>query len=295
MSKSKKKDIGKGIRALLTNIEEEQKSRSPQSKPDPVQSTDEVPVSQVVPNPFQPRSEFAEDLLEELAESIRTFGVIQPITVRRLSARKYQIISGERRWRAAEIAGLETMPAYVREADDQGMLEMALLENIQRTDLNPIEIGLSYKRLMDECKLTHEELSSRLGKKRSSITNYVRILKLPPSVQKAIQSQLISMGHAKILAGVSRVEDQVYLLDQVLRRGLSVRATESLKDQLDITKKPLTSPGAKHPEVQKMEDKLSDLVGRPVKISRSSKGNGSIKISFSSDRELNNIIESLLG
>jgi len=228
MAANKKKvEVGKGIKALLANIDAEDKTRKKKSgvvkvESDSSTSIGTVPVDWIEPNPFQPRTEFEQEDLEELITSIKTFGVVQPITVRRLSSKEYQLISGERRWRASKDAGLDDIPAYIREADDQAMLEIALLENIQRADLNAMEVALSYQRLIDECELTHEELSDRLGKKRSSITNYLRVLKLPAPVQKALKSKAISIGHAKVLAGIQKTEVQLLLLERILIEGLSV-------------------------------------------------------------------------
>ncbi len=297
MSKSNKKDVGKGIRALLANIDK----KSDADKKDSTKKKDQAVMSEIVIhhieiNPFQPRVDFDEDELSDLAESIKTHGLIQPITVRRLNARKYQIISGERRWRAAQIAGLKTLPVYIRETDDQGMLEMSLLENIQRTDLNPMEVAISFQRLIDECDLTHEALSSRLGKKRSSITNYLRLLRLAPSVQKAVKEQVITMGHAKLLAGIKEPEKQAMVLGEIISKGLSVRGTELLvKGQMALRKeKPDKSKKSKHPEVERIIDELSDFIGNRIRIDRSDSGRGFIKISFSSDREFNEIVDRIL-
>jgi ParB family chromosome partitioning protein len=297
----KKAEIGKGIKALLANIDAEDKTRKKKSGAGKIESSEStsigtVPVDWIEPNPFQPRKEFEEEELDELISSIKTFGVVQPITVRRLSSKEFQLISGERRWRASKAAGLDDIPAYIREADDQAMLEISLLENIQRTDLNAIEIALSYQRLIDECELTHEELSERLGKKRSSITNYLRVLKLPAPVQQALKSKAISIGHAKILAGVAKTENQLFLLERILLDSLSVRGTEKALQKLlqpvDLSK--IKAVETILPEIRKIRDKLSDQVGSKVDIVRSSKGKGTIKIHFSSDNEFNDIIDSLL-
>ncbi len=292
MSSKKKKEIGKGIRALLANIEQDSSTTQEKSES---RGNVEVEIKLIEANPFQPRTEFDEDQLIDLSESIKTFGVIQPITLRRLNDKKYQIISGERRWRASQMAGLKRIPAYVRDADDQGMLEMALLENIQRSDLNPLEVAISYQRLLDECDLTHEELSQRLGKKRSSISNHLRVLKLSPSAQKALKLEHISMGHAKILAGIEPIERQIGILDEILSKGLSVRATERL-----LESKGRSSDGSGshkkdiHPEVRKYQDNLSEKLGGKVAITRNEKGKGSIKINFKNDHELNQIMDILL-
>ena len=289
----KKKEIGKGIRALLANIEQENNS-SPQIAKSESKANVAVDIELIEANPFQPRTEFDQEQLEDLSESIKTFGVIQPITLRKLSSKKYQIISGERRWRASKLAGLTEIPAYVREADDQGMLEMALLENIQRADLNPLEVAISYQRLIDECDLTHEELSQRLGKKRSSISNYLRVLKLSPSAQTALKMDRISLGHAKVLAGVEPIENQIGVLEEILSKGLSVRATERLVQSKTSKSSNGTTSKVLHPEVRKYQDQLADKVGRKVAISRNDQGKGSIKITFKNDDELNQIMESLL-
>lgn len=295
MAKSGKKEIGQGIRALLTNIEKEESSKVGKSTQTSYSSSSDIPIGSIEPNPFQPRTDFDEEKLEELAQSIKAFGVVQPITVRRLSAKKYQIITGERRWRASKLAGLKEIPAYVREADDQGMVEMALLENIQRADLNAVEIALSYQRLIDECKLTHEELSLRLGKKRSSISNYLRILRLTPEAQKSLKKELISLGHAKILAGLKKVEDQIIVLEKILVNGMSVRETERLVQSMnEPVKARKKTPSKIHPEIRKMQDNLSDIVGSKVEIQRSATGKGSIRIAFTSDEELTSIVSTLL-
>ncbi len=294
MAKAKKKELGLGIRALLTNMESDTPTSKDNKSSQSESSTAEIDIKSIEANPFQPRTEFDEEKLQELKESIQTFGVIQPITVRKLNSRKYQIISGERRWRASQLAGLTTIPAYVREADDQGMLEMALLENIQRADLNPLEVAISYQQLIDECDLTHEELSERLGKKRSSITNHLRVLKLSPSIQKALKLKKISLGHAKVLAGIANVEEQVAILDQILTHELSVRATEALLADSKVKSKGASAPAAIHPEVKKYQDALAERIGSKIAIQRSDQGKGSIKINFSSDQELNEIMDILL-
>lgn len=299
MSKSSKKDMGKGIRALLANIEREPaKDKEGKSKNSgdlqKLNSVSELDINAIEPNPFQPRIEFNEESLEELKQSIDTFGIIQPISVRRLSANKYQIISGERRWRAAQRADLKFVPVYIREADDQGMLEMALLENIQRADLNPLEVSISYQRLLDECDLTHEELSDRLGKKRSSISNYLRLLKLPPMVQQAVKTEAITMGHAKVIAGVDRVEEQISVLEQILANHLSVRATENLLNKVPTRAESKPKIGIYDPEISKLSEKLSDRFGIKVKINRNNQGKGNITIPFNSDRELNDILDSII-
>lgn len=296
MSKVNKDKMSRGIGSLLSNIESGNKSKNKRSEASNG-STSEIDISTIEVNPFQPRVDFEEEALKELKESIAIHGVIQPITVRRLSANRYQIISGERRWRASQLAGKKTIPAYIREADDQGMLEMALLENIQRADLNPLEVALSYQRLLDECDLTHEELSERLGKKRSTITNHLRVLKLLPDTQKALRERSITLGHAKIIAGVDNVEEQAQLLELILKEGLSVRATEAASKKKSSSVRPNptgSSAQTLHPEVKKYQNRLAEHIGSKVNIARSDNGRGSIKISFSSDDELNEIMDALL-
>ena len=297
----KKAEVGKGIKALLANIDSEDKSRKRQKRASIADSNKStsvglIKVDWIESNPFQPRTEFSEEEMDELATSISTFGVIQPITVRRLSEKEYQLISGERRWRASKKAGLDEIPAYIREADDQAMLEIALLENIQRSDLNDVEVALSYQRLIDECDLTHEELSDRLGKKRSSITNHLRVLKLPAPIQKALKSKAISLGHAKVLAGVERTELQLLILEKILIEGLSVRGTEKALKTLKSTSSlsSIKEKASLLPEIRKIMDQLSDKVGSKVIIDRKPNGKGSLKINFGSDDEFNDIIEILL-
>lgn len=289
-----KKELGKGIRALLKNSEAGKSNKAVN------QSTEssnilEIDIDHIEPNPFQPRTEFTDEAITELADSIKTHGIIQPITVRRLHGRAYQIISGERRYRASQLAGLKAMPAYIKEADDQEMLEMALVENIQRENLNPVEIAISYQRLIDECDLTHEDLSERLGKNRSTITNYIRLLKLPPQVQDSLKSKELSMGHARALAGVKDVEIQLYIHKDILARELSVRATEELVKEFSQEKTPKKSKkkNPMDPQIQNIEESLSTYFNTIVKIKRSPKGNGSIELRFKNDEEFNDILDML--
>jgi len=226
--KVRKKELGLGIKALLSNIDH-QVEESPEMVVKELSHTIAlISVSAIEVNPFQPRKEFDENGLNELAESLKTHGLIQPITVRRLNENRYQLISGERRLRAAKIAKLKEIPAYIRIADDQEMLEMALVENIQREELNAIEIAITYKRLIEECELTHEALSERVSKNRTSVTNYLRLLKLPPEIQQALKLKLISMGHARALVGVDNILLQNALFKETIDRNLSVRALEKL-------------------------------------------------------------------
>lgn len=289
-----KNDIGKGIRALLQNSGAGKKTESKSTTEDTGQNILEISITAIEPNPFQPRDTFIDEALEELAESIRVHGIIQPITVRRLHENAYQIISGERRYRASKLAGLKNMPAYIMEADDQEMLEMALVENIQREDLNPVEIAISYQRLIEECDLTHEDLSERLGKNRSTITNYIRLLKLPPQIQESLKENKLTMGHARALAGLKDVDVQLYIFNDVLARDLSVRATEELvKDfSRDPARKKASNPKIDQ-QIKNLEESLSTYFNTIVKIKRSSTGSGSIVLRFKNDEEFNDILDML--
>ena len=300
MAKTRKNEIGLGIKALLSNAEKKRSSSDGSievEKQELREDFGEIPIDQVVTNPFQPRTEFDEDLIDELAESIKVHGIIQPITVRKLSEKEYQIISGERRYRASLKAGLAHIAAYIRQTDDQGMLEMAILENIQRADLNPLEIAISFQRLIDECDLTHDDLAERIAKKRSSISNYLRLLKLPPSVQRALKDELISFGHAKVIAGLDKVEQQAHLLDQIIRQSWSVRQTEeaakSSTGSLRGSQK--RQPSAHSPEIRNIIEQLREKTGSSVIVKRDQSGKGSIVFSFGNDRDFNDLVESLLG
>ena len=250
-----------------------------------------IPVDMVEANPFQPRSSFDAEALEELAASIRTLGLIQPITVRKVSENRYQIISGERRFRACKMAGLDMIPAYVREADDQGMLEMAIVENIQRENLDPIEIALSYQRLIDECSLTQEQMAQRVGKNRVSVTNQLRLLKLPAKVQHDLKVGLISVGHAKVLLGVEDPAVQEELCDKIVRGGLSVR---QLEDRIrNIGKEEKSRPVSG--ELPQMYYRLLENIGRyfgdNISLKRSESGRGSITIKFTSDAQMSEFLK----
>ena len=296
MAKMKKKELGKGIRALLSNAETNaSKSEQQQIVKELSSHIAMIPLEQIEINPFQPRTQFDEDELSALAQSIRTHGIIQPLTIRRLGDESFQIISGERRFRAAGEAGLKEVPAYIRLANDQEMLELALVENIQRQDLNAIEVAISYQRLMDECDLTHDTLSERVGKNRSTVTNYIRLLKLSPEIQQAIKDRKLSMGHARALAGMGQVDQQIFVFRSILEKGMSVRATEKLIQSIHAQKqKPRSSTKSEvHPEIRKIQDRLTDRFQAPIKIQRNTKGRGKIVISFDDDDGLNEILELL--
>lgn len=293
MSKVKKPDLGQGIRALLGNIDT-------QIQQDPERVTKELAVSVAMldiklieVNPFQPRKDFDPVALEELSNSIKTFGLIQPITVRRLNANAYQIISGERRFRASQMAGLVEVPAYIRLAEnDQEMIEMALIENIQREDLNAIEIANSYQRLIDECSLTHDNMSERVGKKRSTISNYLRLLKLPPAIQQGIKDSQVSMGHARALAGVNDIAMQLMLFQRIKTESLSVREIEDLISKYSESQnKPKKANPKLSAEYKSVQDTLSTFFGSKIQLKTKGNGKGSIVINFGSNEDLNRILD----
>ena len=259
----------------------------------PMSSMAEIAIAEIVPNPTQPRTQFDEEALDELADSIRQLGVIQPITVRKGADGKYIIISGERRWRAAQRTGLESLPAYIRKVDDETLYAMALVENIQRQDLNAIEIALGYQRLIDECHLTQDALSEKVGKKRSSISNYLRLLKLPDEVQLALKEGLISMGHAKAIAGAP-ADQQVRLLKRCIKRALSVRQVEETARQL--AERPAQAPAdieeEEYPEsYSRLVEQLEPYFSQNISIKRAKNGGGRIVIEFADDADIDRFIE----
>jgi len=301
MAQQRKTGLGRGLSALLTDeegVKQEQVVRPVQQERAPrpdMGSVNPIRIDQIEVNPFQPRTEFEAVALEELAESIRVQGLIQPITVRRMSDHAYQLISGERRLRASRLAGLTEIPAYVRTANDQQMLEMALIENIQRENLNAIEVALSFQRMIDECNLKQEELGERVSKNRSTITNYLRLLRLPPSIQASIRDNQISMGHARALINVSQVEKQLFLHQEILRKGLSVRKVEELVRLMQRDEKPQGKKAtSKTFQFQKIEDELATKFATRVKLNLGpDKSKGSIQIPFNSEDDLNRILELL--
>lgn len=256
-----------------------------------------LPLDQIEPNPFQPRTEFPKEELKELADSIREQGIIQPITVRKLGYDKYQIISGERRFRASKLAGLTSVPAYVRVANDQGMLEMALVENIQRQELNPLDIAISYKRLVDECGLTQEQLSDRVGKDRSTVTNFMRLLKLPPEIQAGLRDNRITMGHARALVGIRDIAEQLIVFKAILEKELTVREVETLaghsKPQRPSTRKPAPGNSKLPASMEDVRKRLSDLLEARVQLSARPNGSGTITIPFTDTQDLNRILDHL--
>lgn len=303
---SKKKALGRGLSALLSDNTPEEKldvdiqsPSTPPAAPPPVSGIAEIPVTEIEVNPFQPRTHFDQDALQELSESIKVHGIIQPITVRRLAPNQYQLISGERRFQASRLAGLKTIPAYIRSANDQQMLEMALIENIQRENLNAIEIALSYQRLISECSLKQDELGERVGKNRATVTNYLRLLRLPPDIQIAVRDNKLSMGHARAIINVENPEKQLYIFKKTLAEDLSVRKVEELVREMSPKKNESASdeatstPSTPHSrEISQLQSKLSSHFGTRVVV-KSDGTKGEIKIPFLSVEDLNRLIDIL--
>ena len=298
--------LGKGLSAILGDIQVKEPERKPVGYINkeiagarPVQDYGDVlriPANLIDPNPYQPRMAFDNDSLEELAESVRTFGLIQPISVRKQSDGRYQIISGERRFRACKLAGMDTIPAYIRTADDQGMLEMAIVENIQRQDLDPIEVAMSYQRLMDECNLTQERMAQRVGKKRASIANSLRLLKLPTKVQHDLKTGLLSTGHAKVLLSVEDPHIQELLCALTITEGLSVRQLEDRIRRLSGTEntKSLTVQRQDLPEdYYRILERIGKFFDNSISLKRTSSGKGTMTIRFNSDEEVSRFLKAL--
>ncbi len=293
---TKKPALGRGLSALLQDDKTDiTQKEATESSAKTAGSVAEIEISKIEANPFQPRTKFEEEALEELAQSIKELGIIQPVTVRKLGYDTYQLISGERRFRASQMAGLDRIPAYVRIANDQSMLEMALVENIQRANLDAIEVAISYQRLIDECKLTQEELSQRVRKKRSTISNYLRLLKLPADIQEGIRDGKISMGHARALINIENPEDQLAVFEQILNETLSVRKTEELaKNKKE--EKPKKHPSSVMPLSlldKKIKANLSEHFKVNVKFQRKEEDKGRIVIPFSSEDELDKILKAM--
>jgi ParB family chromosome partitioning protein len=294
---SKRKNKGLGIGALLGNIDPNIESQEERKEvvSDLSNKIAMIPLINIEVNPFQPRVDFDQDALEELSGSIQVHGLIQPITVRHLGGGKFQLISGERRLRASKIANLTEVPAFVRVANDQEMLEMALIENIQRQDLNAIEVAITYQRLMEECRLTHQELSDRMSKGRATITNYVGLLKLPPVIQSGIKDSEISMGHARTLISIQDIAVQMSLFKEIVDKKLSVRQAEELakryKDGIKPKKRQLTLDLP--PAHQDLQTRLTSFLETKVSLKRNQDGKGHIQINFTSDEDLNRILDIL--
>ncbi len=288
---AKKKDLGKGLRALLNDVEKGPVKKKREVVDQLAATIEEIELSSIETNPFQPRTEFDQEQLEELADSIKLHGLVQPITVRSLGDGKFQLISGERRYRASKIAKLTSIPAYIRLANDQEMLEFALIENIQRQNLNAMEVAFSYQRLMTECSLTQEELSARVGKKRSTVANYMRLLKLPPQIQQSVKNEVLTMGHARVFAGIDQLTRQLDLFRKCVNQQWSVRRLED--EARLIGSRPKVNAGIEDPEITKIKSTLSKKIGVKISIKRDSKGKGQIIIPFKSDDQLNDIIDIL--
>ena len=298
---NKRDALGKGLGALIAGADNSiAKSVTPQDSNTArgLASICEIPVDKITVNPYQPRSNFDETSLDELAGSIKQLGIIQPITVRRIGLR-YQIISGERRFRAARKAGLETIPAYIKETDDHGMLEMAIVENIQREDLDAIEVALSFQRLMDECGLTQESMADKVGKKRATVANYLRLLRLPAEIQVCIRDKKISMGHAKAILSLTDPQAQISLCDEIVRKSLSVRQAETRAHNM-LRKASEEEPEFPDQTRQELPDsyyKVLEIVGRyfnnNISLKRSDQGKGSITIQFSSDSEVESFLRAI--
>lgn len=291
----KKQGLGRGLGALISDADDEQ--------PQQPASINEIDIEAIEANPWQPRNDFDQELLEELAASIRSVGIVQPLTLRHIDEQRFQIIAGERRFRAAKIAGLQTVPAYIRDAEDDAMLELALIENLQRSDLNPIEEALSYQRLIDECHYTQEAMADRVGKKRSTVTNYLRLLRLPAEIQAGLRERKITMGHARAIIGLDDEATQTMLYEQTLEYGYSVRQIEDLvreynnKDDnpADNANEPEQNHGKRQrkqlpEEYRALKDQLDNYFGTQVKFERQDDGKGKITIPFASDEELERIM-----
>ena len=291
----KRNALGRGLGALLEDSPARESTEKQFDAPSNVGSINEIKVEHIETNPFQPRTHFDQTALQELSDSIKVQGIIQPITVRKLSADKYQLISGERRFQASKLAGLEKVPAYIRTADDQQMLEMALIENIQRENLNAIEIALSYQRLLSECELKQEELGDRVGKNRTTVNNYLRLLKLPPDIQAALRDKKISMGHARALITIENVDLQLDIFKKIIAEDLSVRKVEELvRQSLNSAQKekaPKEEP-ENGKEIVQLQSKLTSHFGTKVQVKSDGK-KGEIKIPFLSIDDLNRILDIL--
>jgi ParB family chromosome partitioning protein len=279
----KRNALGRGLGALINDAEKIQQSAGIQ----------EIELKKIEANPFQPRTKFDEEALSELSVSIQEIGLIQPITLRKVADDSYQIIAGERRFRAAQMAGLKTIPAYIRKAKDDGMLELALVENIQREDLDAVEIALSYQRLIDELEYTQEELSGRVGKKRSTIANYLRLLRLPALVQKGLIDKQISMGHARAIINVDDADSQIMIFEQTIKHGLSVRKVEEIvRDLNEGGKKTDNEQKPKFPkEYQRVKKQLDKIFRSKIGFTVNSKGRGKIVIPFTSEKDLERIVK----
>ncbi|MEO6538811.1 MAG: ParB/RepB/Spo0J family partition protein [Ferruginibacter sp.] len=298
MTATNKKDaLGKGIRSLLQNIDADLKNTAGNLKSEIQEKSTaslRVPLGNIEINPYQPRKDFDDATLSELAASIKMHNIIQPLTVSAIGNGNYRLIAGERRFKAAKIAGLKDVPVYIRQANDSQLLELALLENLQRENLNAIEIAISYKRLMDDLDYTQEQVAERMGKERTTVTNYIRLLKLPPDIQVAVRNGLITMGHARALINVDMIDKQLFIFSEIKNKALSVRQTEDLVRKIytggavKTSVKPVLAPAYK-----KIEDNLASQFSTKVKLTHNKKGNGNILFEYYSLEELNGLLEKL--
>ena len=292
--------IGKGLRSLLQNIDADLKTTAGSLKTEVVDQTTHstrIPLADIQVNPKNPRRDFDEQALNELAASIKLHDIIQPLTVSKLPNGKYQLIAGERRFRASKIAGLKDVPAYIRQANDQQLLELALLENLQREDLNAMEVALSYKRMMEELNYTQEQVAERMGKERTTVTNYIRLLKLPPDIQLAVRNGSLSMGHARALVNIDTIDKQLFVYKEIRDRELSVRQTEELVRNIYKAEKPEAVKSSVKQELppayKKIEDNLASHFATKVKMVHNKKGYGSITLEYYSLEELNKLLEAM--
>ena len=296
-SKQNKEVLGKGIRSLLQSIDSDLKTTTGTLKTDVVEAATNIlriSLEQILPNPKNPRRDFNEVSLQELASSLKQFDIVQPLTVSKTSDGKYQLVAGERRLRAAKMAGLKDVPAYVRQSNDRELLELALLENLQREDLNAIEIALSYKRMMDELNYTQEQVSERMGKERSTVTNYIRLLKLPPDIQVAVRNGDLSMGHARALINIDTIDKQLYLFHEIKNKQLSVRQTEELVRKLYRSHPNAVKSSTKgdlNEAYKRIQDNLASYFSTKVTLKHNSDGKGNITIEYYSKDELDKILE----
>lgn len=294
---NKKDALGKGIRTLLQNINDDLKTTDVQLKGTAGEAATgviRIPVEEIEINPKQPRRDFDEQALKELSDSIKMHDIIQPVTVSMIAPHRYRLIAGERRWRATKMAGIKDIPAYIRQANDQQLLELALLENLQREDLNAMEIGLSYKRLMEELSYNQEQVAERMGKDRTTVANYIRLLKLPPDIQVAVRKGELSFGHARALINVDNIDQQLFVYNEIRNKGLSVRQTESLVRQLYKPAKHKKAAAKTLPSAyQKIEDNMASHFSTKVKLQHSKKGNGTITLEYYTLEQLNHILKQM--
>ncbi len=296
-SSNKKDALNRGIRSLLGSIDSEMKNPAGTLKSEVIEqatAVSRIPLEDISPNSKQPRQDFDAKALEELAQSIRLHDIIQPLTVTKLPSGKYKLIAGERRWRAAKLAGIKDVPVYLRVVDDKQILELGLMENLQRENLNAIEIGLSYQRLIDECAMTQEEVATRMGMDRSTVSNYIRMLKLPPDIVVAVRNGSLSMGHARALINAGEVDKQLYVYNTILSKKLSVRQTEDLVKQLyKPSKGKIDAKQKPQGQFNKIQDQLTSFFGTKVKLEHQKTGRGKISLEYYSLEELNGLLEKM--